>query len=205
MECNLDERLSIMDKGIENEPQEEVERDQEVETQELKQGPSTEEKSSQITPEEGKSLAWNLEKALKENKEWATFDSKRWEEWINRNPPPSIEYDDYIKNKKPQANSLSLSPFPDSWKIDDEAEKNKRYIWKQDENSNWYMEEFNEAEKKENKIIYEPIDTNGMLYKVLVNGSEIIEEPPIHSRKNIFDIFSKNKSPQDMQIEINHK
>ncbi|MBW0506453.1 hypothetical protein O181_046168 [Austropuccinia psidii MF-1] len=36
VECNLDERLSIMDKGIENEPKEEVERDQEAEKQEPK-------------------------------------------------------------------------------------------------------------------------------------------------------------------------
>ncbi|MBW0589674.1 hypothetical protein O181_129389 [Austropuccinia psidii MF-1] len=41
-----------------------------------------------------------------------------------------------------------------------------------------------------------------MLYQVLVNGSEIIKGPPIHSRKNLFDIFSKQESPQDMGIEI---
>ncbi|MBW0565028.1 hypothetical protein O181_104743 [Austropuccinia psidii MF-1] len=76
MECNLDERLSIMDRGIENEPQEEVEGDQEVETQEPEQGPSTEALSNQIKPEEPKSLAWYLDKAIKENKEWATFDPK---------------------------------------------------------------------------------------------------------------------------------
>ncbi|MBW0540601.1 hypothetical protein O181_080316 [Austropuccinia psidii MF-1] len=64
------------------------------------------------------------------------------------------------------------------------------------------MEEVNEAEKRENKIIYNPIDTNGILYQVLVNGSEIIEGPPIHSRKNLFDIFSKQKYPQDMEIEM---
>ncbi|MBW0587506.1 hypothetical protein O181_127221, partial [Austropuccinia psidii MF-1] len=191
-----------MDRGIENEPQEEVEGDQEVETQEPEQGPSTEALSNQIKSEEPKSLAWYLDKAIKENKEWATFDPKKWEEWINRNLPPSSEYEDYVKNKNPQVNNLSLSPCPDFWKIDDEPENNKSYIWKQDEKSNWYMEEVNEAEKKENKIIYKPIDTNGMLYQVLVNGSEIIEGPPIHSRKNLFDIFSKQKYPQDMEIEM---
>ncbi|MBW0543669.1 hypothetical protein O181_083384 [Austropuccinia psidii MF-1] len=38
MEGNLDEILSIMDRGIENEPQEEVEGDQEVETQKARKG-----------------------------------------------------------------------------------------------------------------------------------------------------------------------
>ncbi|MBW0512009.1 hypothetical protein O181_051724 [Austropuccinia psidii MF-1] len=80
MECNLDERLSIMDRGIENEPQEEVEGDQEVETQEPEQGPSTEALSNQIKSEEPKSLAWYLDKEIKENKEWATFDPQKWEE-----------------------------------------------------------------------------------------------------------------------------
>ncbi|MBW0582107.1 hypothetical protein O181_121822 [Austropuccinia psidii MF-1] len=193
MECNLDERLSIMDRGIENEPQEEVEGDQEVETQEPEQGPSTEALSNQIKSEEPKSLAWYLDKAIKENKEWATFDPKKWEEWINRNLPPSSEYEDYVKNKNPQVNNLSLSPCPDFWKIDDEPENNKSYIWKQDEKSNWYMEEVNEAEKKENKISYKPIDTNGMLYQVMVNGSEIIEGPPINSREICLTYFpSKN-------------
>ncbi|MBW0523927.1 hypothetical protein O181_063642 [Austropuccinia psidii MF-1] len=42
MEYNLDERLSIMDKGIENDYKEEVGGDQEVEKQEQEQGPSTE-------------------------------------------------------------------------------------------------------------------------------------------------------------------
>ncbi|MBW0589476.1 hypothetical protein O181_129191 [Austropuccinia psidii MF-1] len=105
-------------------------------------------------------------------------------------------------------NNLSLSSCPDFWKIDDEPEKNKRYIWKEDEKFNWYMEEVNEAEKKEKKIIYKPIDTNGMLYHLLVDGSKIIEGPPIHLRKTLFDIFSKKKSPQDMEIgnkpEINN-
>ncbi|MBW0525219.1 hypothetical protein O181_064934 [Austropuccinia psidii MF-1] len=64
------------------------------------------------------------------------------------------------------------------------------------------MEEVNEAEKNQNKIIYKLMETNSMLYPVLVNGSEIIEGPPIHSRKNLFDIFSKQKSPQDIEIEI---
>ncbi|MBW0585942.1 hypothetical protein O181_125657 [Austropuccinia psidii MF-1] len=178
MECNLDERLSIMDRGIENEPQEEVEGDQEVETQEPEQGPSTEALSNQIKPEEPKTLAWYLDKAIKANKEWATFDPQKWEEWINRNQSPSSEYEDYVKNKNPQVKNLSLSPCPDFWKIDDEPEKNKRYIWKQHEKSNWYMEE------------------------VLVNGSETMEGPPIHSRKNQFDIFSNQNSPQDREIEI---
>ncbi|MBW0490712.1 hypothetical protein O181_030427 [Austropuccinia psidii MF-1] len=48
MECNLDEGLSIMDRGIQNEPQEEVEGDQEVEKKKKEQGPSTEAQSSQI-------------------------------------------------------------------------------------------------------------------------------------------------------------
>ncbi|MBW0525220.1 hypothetical protein O181_064935 [Austropuccinia psidii MF-1] len=39
IECNLDERLSIMDRGIENQPQEELEGDQEVETQKPEQEP----------------------------------------------------------------------------------------------------------------------------------------------------------------------
>ncbi|MBW0587129.1 hypothetical protein O181_126844, partial [Austropuccinia psidii MF-1] len=176
--------------------------DQEVETQEPEQGPSTEALSNQIKPEEPKSLAWYLDKAIKENKEWATFEPKNWEEWINRNLPPSSEYDDSIKDKNPQVNNLSLSPCPDVWKIDDEPENNKRYIWKKDAKSNWYMEEVNEEEKKENKIIYKPVDTKGMLYQVLINGSEIIEGPPIHSRKNLFVIFSKQKSPQDIKKEI---
>ncbi|MBW0521690.1 hypothetical protein O181_061405 [Austropuccinia psidii MF-1] len=34
------------------------------------------------------------------------------------------------------------------------------------------------------------------------NGLEIIEGPPIHSKKNLFDIFSKQRSPQDIEIEI---
>ncbi|MBW0532180.1 hypothetical protein O181_071895 [Austropuccinia psidii MF-1] len=97
MECNLDERLSIMDRGLENEPQEEVEGDQEVETQEQEQGPSIEALSNQIKLTEPKSLAWYLDKAIKENKEWATFDPKKWEEWINRNLPPSSEYEEYVK------------------------------------------------------------------------------------------------------------
>ncbi|MBW0592551.1 hypothetical protein O181_132266 [Austropuccinia psidii MF-1] len=84
-------------KGIENEPQEEVERDQEVETQKPELVPSTESLSNQIKPEEPKSLALYLGKAIKENKEWTTFDPKKWEEWINRNLPPSSEYDDYVK------------------------------------------------------------------------------------------------------------
>ncbi|MBW0553787.1 hypothetical protein O181_093502 [Austropuccinia psidii MF-1] len=37
MGCNLDGKLSIMDSGIENEPQEEVEGDQEVEAQDQEQ------------------------------------------------------------------------------------------------------------------------------------------------------------------------
>ncbi|MBW0541701.1 hypothetical protein O181_081416 [Austropuccinia psidii MF-1] len=189
-----------MDRGIENEPQEEVEGDQEVETQEKEQGPSKEALSNQITPEELKSLAWYIDKEIKENKEYTTYDPKKWEKWINPNLPPLSEYDDYIKNQKHQVKNLSLSPFPNFWKIDDEPENNKRYIWKQDEKSNWYMEEVNEAENKENKRIYKPIDTNGMVYQVLVNSSEIIEGPPIHSRKNSFDIFSKNKFPRDMEI-----
>ncbi|MBW0543349.1 hypothetical protein O181_083064 [Austropuccinia psidii MF-1] len=41
-QCNVDETLSIIDKGIENVPQEEVEGDQEVETQEPEQGHSPE-------------------------------------------------------------------------------------------------------------------------------------------------------------------
>ncbi|MBW0524610.1 hypothetical protein O181_064325 [Austropuccinia psidii MF-1] len=180
---------------------EEVEGDQEVETQEPEQEPSTEALSNQIKPEEPKSLAWYLDKAIKENKEWATFDPKRWEEGKTRNLPPSSEYDDYIKNKNHQVNNLILSPCPDFWKIDDESENNKAYIWKRDEKSNWYMEEVNE-EKKENKMIFKPIATNGMLCQILVNGSEIIEGPPIHSRINLIDIFSKQKSPQDMEIEI---
>ncbi|MBW0484145.1 hypothetical protein O181_023860 [Austropuccinia psidii MF-1] len=57
MECNLDKILSIMDRGIEKEPQEEVERDQAVERQELEEGPSTEALSRQIKPEEPNSLA----------------------------------------------------------------------------------------------------------------------------------------------------
>ncbi|MBW0570742.1 hypothetical protein O181_110457 [Austropuccinia psidii MF-1] len=138
-----------MDRGIENEPQEEVEGDQEVETQEQEQGPSTEAQSNQIKPEEPKSLAWYLDKAIKENKEWATFDPKKWEEWINRNLPPSSGYDYYIKKKNPQVKNLRLSPCPDLWKIDDEPENNKSYIWKQDKKSNWYMAEVNESEKKE--------------------------------------------------------
>ncbi|MBW0532537.1 hypothetical protein O181_072252 [Austropuccinia psidii MF-1] len=174
------------------EPQEEKEGDQEVETQKPEKRPSTEALSNQTKPEEPKSLAWYL------NKEWATFDSKTQEELTNRNLPPSSEYDDYIKDKNPQVKNGSLSPCPEFWKIDDEPENNKRYIWKQYGQSNCYMEEVNEAEKKENKIIYRPIDTNCMLYQVLVNGSEIIEEPPIHSRKNLFEIFSKQKSPQDI-------
>ncbi|MBW0460676.1 hypothetical protein O181_000391 [Austropuccinia psidii MF-1] len=169
MECNVDARLSIMDEGIENAPQEEVEGDQEVETQEPEQEPSTEALSNQIKPEEPKSLAWYLDKAMEENKEWATFDPKK------------------CKQLKPKSN---------------EPENSKRYIWKQDEKSNWYMEEVNEAEKKENKIIDKQIDTNGMVYQVLVNGSEIIEGPPIHSRKNLFGIFSKKNYPQDMEIKI---
>ncbi|MBW0512189.1 hypothetical protein O181_051904 [Austropuccinia psidii MF-1] len=40
-----------------------------------------------------------------------------------------------------------------------------------------------------------------MLYQVLVDGSEIVEGPPINSRKNLFDIFSKQNSTQDMEIE----
>ncbi|MBW0554971.1 hypothetical protein O181_094686 [Austropuccinia psidii MF-1] len=88
MECNLDERFSIMGRGIETEYQEEVEGDQEVETQEQEQGLSTEALSNQIKPEELKSLAWYLDKEIKENKEWATFDHKTWEEWISRILPP---------------------------------------------------------------------------------------------------------------------
>ncbi|MBW0570912.1 hypothetical protein O181_110627 [Austropuccinia psidii MF-1] len=129
MGCNVDERLSRMDWGIDNESQEEVEGDQDIETQEPEQGPSTEALSSQITPEEPKSLAWYFEKAIKENKEWATFDPKTWEEWMNRNITPSAEYDDYIK-KNTQVNNLNLIPCPDFWKICDEPENNKRYIWK---------------------------------------------------------------------------
>ncbi|MBW0572806.1 hypothetical protein O181_112521 [Austropuccinia psidii MF-1] len=64
------------------------------------------------------------------------------------------------------------------------------------------MEEVNEAEKNENKIIYKPIETNDMVYQFLVNGSEIIEGPPIHTRKGLFDIFSNQKFPQDMEIEL---
>ncbi|MBW0575427.1 hypothetical protein O181_115142 [Austropuccinia psidii MF-1] len=142
-----------MDRGIENEPQEEVEGDQEVETKKPEQGPSTKALSNQIKPEEPKSLAWYLDKAINEKKEWATFDPKKWEKWINRNIPPSSEYKYYFNNKSPQINNLSLSKFSDFWKIDDEPENNKRYIWKQDSKSNWYMEEVNEAEKEENQII----------------------------------------------------
>ncbi|MBW0587236.1 hypothetical protein O181_126951 [Austropuccinia psidii MF-1] len=119
MECNLDERLSIMDRGIENESQEEVEGDQEVGTQEPEQGSSTKAIPNQIKSEEPKSLVWYLDKEINKNKEWATFDPKTWEEWINRNLPPSSEYEDYVKNKKPQVNNLSLSTCPDLWKIDD--------------------------------------------------------------------------------------
>ncbi|MBW0575076.1 hypothetical protein O181_114791 [Austropuccinia psidii MF-1] len=133
MECSVDEILSIMDRGIDNKPQEELEGDQEVETQEPEKGPSTEALSNQIKPEEPKSLAWYLDKAIKENKEWATFDPKKWEEWINRNLPPSREYKDYVKNENTQVSNLSLSPCPDFWKIYHEPENNKRYIWKQDE------------------------------------------------------------------------
>ncbi|MBW0562070.1 hypothetical protein O181_101785 [Austropuccinia psidii MF-1] len=79
IECNLDVRLSIMDRGIDNEPQEEVEGDQEVEAQKPEEGPSTEAISNQNKKEEPKSLAWYLDKAIKENKEWATFDPKKWE------------------------------------------------------------------------------------------------------------------------------
>ncbi|MBW0572693.1 hypothetical protein O181_112408 [Austropuccinia psidii MF-1] len=114
-----------MDWGIDNESQEEVEGNQDVETQEPEQGPSTEALSSQITQEEPKSLAWYFEKAIKENKEWAAFDPKKWKEWINRNIPPSTEYDDYIK-KNTQVNNLKLIPCPDFWKICDEPENNKR-------------------------------------------------------------------------------
>ncbi|MBW0540471.1 hypothetical protein O181_080186 [Austropuccinia psidii MF-1] len=78
MELNLGEGLSIMDSGIENEPQEEVEGDQKVETQNPEQVTSTEALSNQIKPEEPKSLAWYLDKAIKENKEWATFDPRKW-------------------------------------------------------------------------------------------------------------------------------
>ncbi|MBW0562006.1 hypothetical protein O181_101721 [Austropuccinia psidii MF-1] len=128
MECNLDEILSIIDRGIEHEPQEEVEGEQEPE-----QGLSTEELSSQLTPEETKSLAWYLDKEIKENREWATLDPKNWEEWVNRTQLPSSGYNDYIRNTNPQVNNLRLSPSADFWKIDDEPENNKRYIWKEDE------------------------------------------------------------------------
>ncbi|MBW0544478.1 hypothetical protein O181_084193 [Austropuccinia psidii MF-1] len=76
--------------------------------------------------------------------------------------------------------------------MNDEPENNKRYIWKKDEKANW-----------EKKIIYKPIDTNGMLYQVLANGSEMIEGPPIHSRKNLFDTYSNPNSPQDIEMEMN--
>ncbi|MBW0538641.1 hypothetical protein O181_078356 [Austropuccinia psidii MF-1] len=88
-----------MDRGKDNQSREEVEGDQEVETQDPEQGPSTEALSNQIKPEDARSLDWYLDKAIKENKKWATFDTKKWDEWINRNLPPSSEYDDYIKNK----------------------------------------------------------------------------------------------------------
>ncbi|MBW0561810.1 hypothetical protein O181_101525 [Austropuccinia psidii MF-1] len=88
MECNLDERLSIMDRGIENESQEEVEGDKEVEERESEQGSMTEALSNKIKLEEPESLAWYLDKAIIENKEWATFDPKKWEEVMNRNLPP---------------------------------------------------------------------------------------------------------------------
>ncbi|MBW0557980.1 hypothetical protein O181_097695 [Austropuccinia psidii MF-1] len=117
-----------MDRGIENEPQEEFEGNQEVETQEPEHGPSTESLSNQIKPEEPKSLAWYLDKEIKENKEWATFDPKRWEGCINMNLPPSSKYDDFIKNKNLQVNNLNLIPCPEFWKIYDEPEKNKSYI-----------------------------------------------------------------------------
>ncbi|MBW0467818.1 hypothetical protein O181_007533 [Austropuccinia psidii MF-1] len=134
MECNLDEILYIMVRGIENEAQEEVEGDQEVETQDQEKEPSTGELLTQIKLEEPKSLAWYLDKEIKENKECATFDLRKWEEWNNRNLSPSSEYDYYIK-KEPQVKNLSLIPCPDFRKIYYEPENYKRYIWKQDEKS----------------------------------------------------------------------
>ncbi|MBW0583824.1 hypothetical protein O181_123539 [Austropuccinia psidii MF-1] len=110
MECNVDERISIMDRRIENESQEEVEGEQEVETQESEQGQSTESLSNQIKPEEPNPLACYLDKAIKENKEWATFDPKMWEEWSNRNIPPSSEYDDYIEKTSIKKPKLKLMP-----------------------------------------------------------------------------------------------
>ncbi|MBW0551536.1 hypothetical protein O181_091251 [Austropuccinia psidii MF-1] len=86
-----------MDRGMENEPQEEVEGNQEIETQDPEQRPFTEALSSQITPEEPKSLAWYLDKVIEENKEWDIFDPKRWEEWMKKDLPPSSEYDYYIE------------------------------------------------------------------------------------------------------------
>ncbi|MBW0554282.1 hypothetical protein O181_093997 [Austropuccinia psidii MF-1] len=64
------------------------------------------------------------------------------------------------------------------------------------------MEEVNEADKKENKVTYEPVDTDSMLYPVLVDSSEIIEGPPINSRKTWFEIFSKQKSQENMESVI---
>ncbi|MBW0530983.1 hypothetical protein O181_070698 [Austropuccinia psidii MF-1] len=117
-----------MEREVEIESKEKVEGDQEVETQEPEHRPSIE--------------------AL------STHDLKMWEEWIDRHLPPSSEHDDYIKNKNPQVNSLSLIPFPEFWRIDDEPESNKSYIWKEDRKSSLYMEEVNEKEKKEDKVIH---------------------------------------------------
>ncbi|MBW0485353.1 hypothetical protein O181_025068 [Austropuccinia psidii MF-1] len=99
-----------MNRGIENEPQEEVEGYQEVETQDQEQGPSTEALSIQIKPDKPKSLAWYLDKAIKENKEWDIFDHKKWEEWINRALQLLSEYYYYIK-KNHSSKQLKLKPI----------------------------------------------------------------------------------------------
>ncbi|MBW0573841.1 hypothetical protein O181_113556 [Austropuccinia psidii MF-1] len=122
-----------MDGGIENEPQEELEGDQEVEIQESEHRRSTEALSNQMKLEQPKSLAWYLDKAIKENKGWATFDPKKRQEWINQNLPTSSEYEDYVKGQNPHVKDLGSIPCPDFRRISDEPENNKSYIWKQDE------------------------------------------------------------------------
>ncbi|MBW0511679.1 hypothetical protein O181_051394 [Austropuccinia psidii MF-1] len=119
------------------------------------------------------SLVYRKGKKMKQG--MAILNSRNWVEWGNRNLPPSSEYHDYIKNKIPQVNNLRLGQSPDFWKIDDETENKKRYIWKEDERSNQYMKELNEKGEMVNKRIYESFDTNGTLYHVLVDGSEVIE------------------------------
>ncbi|MBW0526271.1 hypothetical protein O181_065986 [Austropuccinia psidii MF-1] len=91
MEINLDEILLIMDKGIVNEFQEEVQRDKELEKTEPEQRLSSRKLRRQSKEEEPYLLAWYLDKEIKANQEWSTFVPKMWEEGIKINSQPSSQ------------------------------------------------------------------------------------------------------------------